>query len=322
MGACGAILVDRHIWRPYNGHTRDVSRQLPVSSYVVLFQEVTMREIQAQDITETIARLAKEANLRLGEDVLARLRSARVVEPSPVGQEILDQILQNAEIAPQTGLPLCQDCGFAVVYADVGQDVHIVGGDLTTAVNEGIRCGYKEGYLRKSIVNHPFSTRDNTKDNAPCVLHTELVPGDQLKLTVMPKGGGCENMSYLKMLTPSAGRQGVVDFVVDSVERSGGNPCPPIIVGVGIGGTADQAMAIAKRSLLRQVGEPNPDPEVAGLEQELLRKVNATGLGPMALGGVTTALAVHIETYPAHIASMPVAVNLQCHSARWKSATL
>jgi fumarate hydratase subunit alpha len=281
-----------------------------------------MREIQAHDITETVTRLAKEANLNLGEDVLASLQTARVNEISLVGQDVLDQILTNAQIAPQTGLPLCQDTGYAVVFAEIGQDVHIVGGDFTAAVNEGIRRGYKEGNLRKSIVNHPFSTRDNTRDNTPCVLHTEVVPGDHLKITVMPKGGGCENMSYLKMLTPSAGRQGIIDFVVESVDKSGGNPCPPIIVGVGIGGTADKAMAIAKHALLRVVGQPHPDPEVDDLEQELLHKVNALGLGPMALGGVTTALAVHIETYPAHIASMPVAVNLQCHSARWKSATL
>jgi fumarate hydratase subunit alpha len=281
-----------------------------------------MREIQAQQITDTVARLAMEANLYLGEDVLASLRAARAAEPSSVGQEVLDQILENAEIAPRTGLPLCQDCGFAVVFLDVGQDAHIAGGDLTAAVNEGIRRGYRDGYLRKSIVNHPFSTRDNTKDNTPCVLHTEIVPGDQVTITVMPKGGGCENMSYLKMLTPSAGRQGIVDFIVDSVDKSGGNPCPPVIVGVGIGGTADQAMALAKRSLLREVGRPNSDTETAGLEQELLTKVNNLGLGPMALGGVTTALAVHVETFPAHIASLPVAVNLQCHSARWKTATL
>jgi fumarate hydratase subunit alpha len=281
-----------------------------------------MREIQAQEITETVARLAKEANRYLGEDVLASLRTARAAEPSSCGQDVLDQILDNAGIAAQTGLPLCQDCGYAVVYLSIGQDVHIAGGDVTAAVNEGIRRGYKEGFLRKSIVNHPFSTRDNTKDNTPCALHTEIVPGDNVTITVMPKGGGCENMSYLRMLTPSAGRQGVVDFVVESVEKSGGNPCPPVIVGVGIGGTADKAMEIAKRSLLREVGKPNPDPEVAGLEQEILRRVNQLGLGPMALGGVTTALAVHVETYPAHIASMPVAVNLQCHSARWKSATL
>lgn len=281
-----------------------------------------MREVEASAITETVARLAKEANVFLGEDVVACLREARSTEPSPVGQEVLDQILRNADVAAQTGLPLCQDTGFAVVFLDVGQDVHIVGSELGDAVNEGIRRGYKEGFLRKSIVEHPFSSRTNTKDNTPCVLHTEIVPGDKLKITILPKGGGSENMSYLKMLTPSAGRQGVVDFVVESVDKSGGNPCPPVIVGVGIGGTADQAMAIAKRSLLRAVSEPNPDPEVAGLEQEILRKVNQLGLGPMALGGRTTALAVHVETYPAHIASMPVAVNLQCHSARSKSATL
>ena len=281
-----------------------------------------MRDIKAQAITDTVAQLAKDASRYLGEDVLTSLRSARSTEPSPIGQEVLDQILQNASISADTALPLCQDCGYAVVYLNVGQDAHVVGGSLTDAVNEGIRRGYKEGFLRKSIVVHPFSTRVNTKDNTPCVLHTEIVPGDQITIWVMPKGGGCENMSYLKMLTPSAGRQGVVDFVVESVEKSGGNPCPPIIVGVGIGGTADQAMAIAKRSLLRQVDAANPDPETADLEQEILQKVNKLGLGPMALGGQTTALAVHIETYPAHIASMPVAINLQCHSARWKSATL
>ena len=281
-----------------------------------------MRDIEAQAITETVARLAKEASRYLGEDVLTSLRSARAAEPSLVGQEVLDQILQNASISAETALPLCQDCGYAVVFLDIGQDAHVVGGSLTDAVNEGIRRGYKEGYLRKSIVVHPYSSRVNTKDNTPCVLHTEIVPGDQIAIWVMPKGGGCENMSYLRMLTPSAGRQGVVDFVVESVEKSGGNPCPPIIVGVGIGGTSDQAMAIAKRSLLRQVGAANPDSETADLEQEILQKVNKLGLGPMALGGLTTALAVHVETYPAHIASMPVAINLQCHSARWKSAVL
>ncbi len=281
-----------------------------------------MRDIQAQAIAETVARLAKEANRYLPEDVLASLRKARSSEPSPVGQGVLDQILDNAGIAARTGLPLCQDCGYAVVYLELGQDAHVVGGDVTAAVNEGIRRGYKEGFLRKSIVNHPFSTRDNTKDNTPCVLHTEIVPGDRLRIVVLPKGGGCENMSYLKMLTPAAGRQGVVDFVCESVDKSGGNPCPPIIVGVGIGGTADKAMEIAKKSLVREVDAPNADPEVAELEQEILFRVNQLGLGPMALGGLDTALAVHVETFPAHIASMPVAVNLQCHSARWKAGTL
>jgi fumarate hydratase subunit alpha len=281
-----------------------------------------MREIQASLITDTVARLAKDANRYLPEDVLARLRTARASEASPAGQDVLDQILDNAGIAAKTGLPLCQDCGYAVVYLNVGQDVHIVGGDVTAAVNEGIRRGYKEGFLRKSIVNRPFTSRDNTKDNTPCVLHTEIVPGDKITVAVMPKGGGCENMSYLRMLTPSAGRKGVIDFVLESVDKSGGNPCPPIIVGVGIGGTADKAMEIAKKSLLREVGKPNPDPETDALEQELLQKVNQLGLGPMALGGQTTALAVHVETFPAHIASMPVAINLQCHSARWKSETI
>lgn len=281
-----------------------------------------MRELKAEAITEAVARLAMEANRYLPDDVLASLRAGRAREQSPSGQAVLDQILDNAQIAASTGLPLCQDCGYAVVYLDLGQDVHISGGDLTGAVNEGIRRGYKQGYLRKSIAAHPFSSRVNTKDNTPCVLHTEIVPGDKLTIYVMPKGGGCENMSYLRMLTPSAGRKGVVDFVVESVDKSGGNPCPPVIVGVGIGGTADKAMAIAKRALLREVGQPHPDAEVAALESEILEKVNALGLGPMALGGVVTALAVHVETFPAHIASLPVAVNLQCHSARWKAATL
>ncbi len=281
-----------------------------------------MREIQTNEITATVARLAREANLFLGQDVLARLRAARAEEPSPAGQAVLDQILQNAEIAAQEGLPLCQDTGFTVVYLEVGQDVHIVGGSVADAVNEGVRQGYTRGYLRKSIVRRPFSGRENTKDNTPAVIHTEMVPGDRLTITVLPKGGGCENMSYLKMLTPGAGRKGVVDFVVDCVDKSGPNPCPPIIVGVGIGGTADQAMAIAKRSLLREAGAPNPDPEVADLEREIYERIRQLGIGPMGLGGLTTALAVHVETFPAHIASLPVAVNIQCHSARWKTATL
>lgn len=281
-----------------------------------------MREIAAADITATAMRLAKDANRYLGDDVLTQLRVARAGEPSPVGQAVLDQILANADIAATDNMPLCQDTGYAVVYVDMGQDAHVVGGDLREAINEGIRRAYSEGYLRKSIVNHPFSTRDNTRDNTPAVIHTEIVPGDRLTMTVLPKGGGCENMSYLEMLTPSAGRQGVIDFVVQSVETSGANPCPPIIVGVGIGGTADQAMAIAKRSLLRLAGAPHADPDVAALEKDIFERVQKLGIGPMGLGGRTTALAVHVETYPSHIASLPVAVNIQCHSARWKSAAL
>ena len=281
-----------------------------------------MREISIEQITQEVAHLCIEANYHLGEDVLAALRHAREKEVSPVGKAVLDQILQNAEIASQGELPLCQDTGLTVVFLELGQDVHIVGGDLYQAINEGVRQGYQEGYLRKSVVDRPFSARVNTKDNTPAVIHTDIVPGDRLKITVAPKGGGSENMSYLRMLSPAVGRQGVIDFVVDCVDRSGANPCPPIIVGVGIGGTIDQTTLIAKKSLLRPVGQPHPDPEVAELEAEILERVNRLGIGPQGLGGRITALAVHVETFPCHIASLPVAVNIQCHSARHKEAVL
>lgn len=279
-----------------------------------------MREIGRREIVDTVARLVMEANYCLGEDVLRALRRAQEVEESPLGREVLDQILENARIAAEERMPLCQDTGMTVIYLELGQEVHLVGGELTEAINEGVRKGYKEGYLRNSVVDRPFSARMNTKDNTPAVIHTEIVPGDKLKITVLPKGGGSENMSYLKMLSPAAGRQGVIDFVVDSVDKSGANPCPPTIVGVGIGGTADKAMDLAKRSLLREVGAPHPDPEVAELERDILEAVNRLGIGPMGFGGRVTALAVHVETFPCHIASLPVAVNMQCHSARHKSA--
>ena len=281
-----------------------------------------MREINCQEITDTVARLCIESNYYLGEDVLNALRHAREKEVSPVGQAVLDQILQNVEIAAQGELPLCQDTGLTVVFLELGQEVHIVDGDLNEAINEGVRKGYIEGYLRKSVVDKPFSARVNTRDNTPAVIHTEIVPGDKLKITVCPKGGGSENMSYLKMFSPAAGRQGIIDWVVECVDRSGANPCPPIIVGVGIGGTIDQTTLIAKKSLLRPVGQPHPDPEVAELEAEILERVNRLGIGPQGLGGRITALAVHVETFPCHIASLPVAVNLQCHSARHKEAVL
>jgi len=210
----------------------------------------------------------------------------------------------------------------AVVYLEVGQDVHITGGDLSQAVNEGVRQGYQQGYLRQSMVRQPFSARVNTRDNTPAVIHTDIVPGNRLKIIVMPKGGGAENMSRLFMLTPAQGRQGIIDSVVQAVDEAGSNPCPPVIVGVGIGGTAEKAMALAKKSLLRRVGEANPDPEVAELEQELLQRVNSLGIGPEGFGGRTTALGVHIETFPAHIASLPMAVNLQCHAARHQEVIL
>lgn len=281
-----------------------------------------MHEITVQEITDTVARLCMEANYILPEDVLASLRAAREAEPSPVGKEVLDQILENADIARQEQMPLCQDTGLTVVFLEVGQDVHIIGGSLVEAINEGVRRGYTEGYLRKSVVDYPFSRRINTGDNTPAVIHTDIVPGDRLKITVVPKGGGSENMSFLGMLTPALGRQGVVDFVVNAVDKAGANPCPPIIVGVGIGGTIDQTTILAKRALLRKVGEPHPDAEVAALEAEILERVNRLGIGPQGFGGRTTALAVHVETYPCHIASLPVVVNIQCHSARHKEAVL
>ena len=281
-----------------------------------------MREIDAKKVTETVARLFQEANFFLGDDVLNSLKQAVEEEESPLGRQVLEQILENADIAAKEHIPICQDCGFAVVYLELGQDVHIVGGDLYAAVEEGVRQAYSEGYLRKSIVRQPFSARVNTKDNTPAVIHTDIVPGDKLNITVLPKGGGSENMSRLAMLKPSEGRQGVIDFVVRAVDEAGSNPCPPVIVGVGIGGTSDQAMILAKKALLRQVGEPNSDPEVAELEKEILERVNNTGVGPQGFGGRTTALAVHAEVFPAHIASLPAAVNLQCHAARHKEAIL
>ncbi len=281
-----------------------------------------MREIHTDLIIESVRRLCMESNYYLGEDVLAALRSYREVETSPVGREVLDQILENAEIARNEQMPLCQDCGLTVVFVELGQDIHITGGGLNEAIAEGVRRGYGDGFLRKSIVDHPFSSRVNTKDNTPPVIHTSVVPGDRLKITVAPKGGGSENMSQLAMLKPADGRQGVIDFVVESVRRAGANPCPPIIVGVGIGGSAEKVMWLAKHSLLREVGQPSPDPEVSELETEILERVNRIGIGPQGFGGLTTALAVHVETFPCHIASMPVAVNIQCHSARHKEVLL
>ena len=281
-----------------------------------------MKEIKAADIASNVARLCKEANFLLGDDVLAALRRARENEESPVGRQVLDQILENASIAAREEMPLCQDCGLAIVFVELGQDVHIVDGDLYQAIDEGVRQGYAEGYLRKSVARQPFTSRVNTKDNTPAIVHVDVVPGDKLKITVAPKGGGSENMSRFTVLKPAQGRQGVVEFVVNAVEEAGGNPCPPTIVGVGIGGSAEKAMIMAKRSLLRPVGEAAPDPEVAELERELLKRINASGVGPGGVGGRITSLAVHIETFPAHIASLPVAVNIQCHSARHKEVVL
>jgi len=281
-----------------------------------------MREIEAGAVTKAVAELCQQANFVLGEDVLDALKRTQETEESSLGKEALSQLLENAHIAQREQLPLCQDCGTAVVFLEIGQDTHVAGGDLKAALEEGVRQGYAQGYLRKSIVSQPFSARTNTGDNTPPVIHTEIVPGDRIKIVVMPKGSGSENMSRLAMLKPGEGRQGILDFVVKTVEEAGANPCPPLVVGVGIGATGEKAMLLAKKALLRPVASPNPDPEIAGLEMEILERINALGIGPLGFGGRITALAVHAEAMPTHIASLPVAVNLQCHSTRHREAIL
>ena len=281
-----------------------------------------MRDIDCKQITETVSSLFQEGCLFLPEDVLAALKKARDKEESPVAKDVLDKIIENTEVSKREKIPLCQDTGAAVVMLELGQEVHIKGGNLDDCINEGVRQGYEKGYLRKSMVRQPFSARVNTKDNTPAIVHTDIVPGDKLKISVLPKGGGSENCSRLTVMPPAKGRQGIIDFVVNLVEESGSNPCPPIIIGLGIGGTTDKTMAMAKKALLRKVGEPNPDPEVAELEKEILKRVNNLGIGPMGYGGRTTALAVHAEVFPAHIASMPVAVNIQCWCTRHQESIL
>ena len=281
-----------------------------------------MREINVTDIADTVARLSQEANYFLPDDVLDALKKARRDEEAPRAQKVLDMILRNSEIAEEKQIALCQDTGTTVLFLEVGQDVHLVGGDLHEALADGVRRGYKEGFLRNSIVKQPFSARINTGDNTPPIVHTDIVPGERFKVTILPKGGGCENMSRLSIMRPGDGKKGIIDFTLRAIEESGGNPCPPLIVGVGVGGTAEHVMHLAKKSLLRKVGEHNPDPEVAELEEELLERVNASGIGPQAWGGRSTALAVNVETHPTHITSLPVGVNLQCHSARLKTADL
>ncbi len=279
-----------------------------------------MREIPVAQVTQAVKEAVIAANYDLGEDLLAALKRGEREEESPSGRDTFRQLVDNARIASQERIPLCQDCGLAVVFVELGQEVHLVGGDFEAAVQEGVRQGYKEGYLRKSLC-HPL-TRANTGDNTPAVIHTEIVGGDRLKLTVVPKGGGSENMSRLYMLKPAEGWAGIKEKVVATVREAGANPCPPIIVGVGIGGTFERAALLAKKSLLREVGRPNPDPELADLERQLLKAVNDLGIGPQGLGGRITALAVHILMQPSHIASLPVAVNIQCHASRHKEVVL
>jgi fumarate hydratase subunit alpha len=289
---------------------------------VLSVRSLRVREIDAAEITKTVTRLFIEANYHLTDDVLEALQRAQDTEESPVGKEVLGQLIRNADIAAKEQIALCQDCGAAIVFLELGQEVHITGGDLNTAINAGVREAYETGFLRKSMVFQPFSGRVNTQDNTPAIIYTDIVPGDKLKIIVAPKGGGAENMSRLIMLTPSAGRQGIIDRVVKAIDEAGSNPCPPIIVGVGIGGTAEKTMLMAKKVLLRKIGLHNADPEVTELENELLRRINELGIGPMGYGGRITALAVNIEVFPAHIASMPVAVNINCHSSRHKEAII
>jgi len=280
-----------------------------------------MREVNVSTITEVVKKLCMDANYYLGDDVVARLKTFMEKEESPTGKEVLGKILENVEIARTEQVPLCQDTGFAVFFVELGQEVSLVGGDYIEAIHEGVRQGYEEGYLRKSIVSDPIE-RKNTGDNTPPIIYTDIVPGDKVKIVIAPKGGGSENMSEVKMLVPAAGVEGVKAFVIDRVRRSGANPCPPVIVGVGIGGTFDKCAQIAKKALLRPIGTKHPDPYYADLEAELLERINKLGIGPQGFGGRITALAVHIEVHPCHIASFPVAVNMQCHVARHKEAIL
>jgi len=280
-----------------------------------------MREISARLITEKVADLCIQANYHLGQDVIDAMKRGLEKEESPTGRAILEQLLENAAIAKEGEFPICQDTGFAVFFVELGQEVHVVDGGLTDAITAGVIKGYGEGFLRKSIVSDPLK-RQNTGNNTPPVIWIDVVAGEQMKITMAPKGGRSENLSEGAMLTPADGAEGVKNFVVDKVRRSGGNPCPPIVVGVGIGGTFEKVAYLAKKSILRPVGHRNPDPYYAAMEEELLERVNQLGVGPQGLGGRITALDVHVEVFPCHIASLPAAVNIQCHAARHKEVIL
>lgn len=273
-----------------------------------------MGKISTEDIVKVVKDAVIQANYELGADVIQAFNDGLKQEESPVGKEILGQLIENARVAAEERIPICQDTGVAVLFVELGQEVSVVGGDLNQALEEGVRQGYEAGFLRKSVCD-PF-TRKNTGDNTPIIIHLDLVPGDRLKIWVVPKGGGSENMSRLFMLPPSAGWEGIKEKVVQTVEQAGPNPCPPTIVGVGIGGNFERSAILAKKSLLRPLNVPNPDPELAKKEQELLTEINQTGVGPQGLGGRITSLAVHILMMPCHIASLPLAVNIQCHASR------
>lgn len=280
-----------------------------------------MREICAEQITKTIERLCVEANEHLPLDVRTAIQNFRKEEDWKIASGILDKIIENFEIADREGVPICQDTGMACVFLEIGQDVHIVGGDLSEAIHEGVRRGYEKGYLRKSVVKDPIR-RENTKDNTPAMIYTEIVPGEQIRITVAPKGFGSENMSAVRMLKPSAGLEGVKQFILETVEAAGPNPCPPIVVGVGVGGTFDKAAYLAKKALLRPLDSSNPDPFYGELEREMLKRINELGIGPQGFGGRTTAIGVNIETMPTHIAGLPCAVNINCHVTRHQTEVL
>ena len=281
-----------------------------------------LREIDASKISEAVKKLVMDANYYIGDDVAKAIKSAITTETSPTAKEIMAIILENHSISKEEQMPICQDTGVAVFFVDLGQDLHIVGGNYEDAINEGVKQGYTDGYLRKSMVDDPIIQRTNTDDNTPAVIHTKIVPGDKIQIIAAPKGGGSENMSEVQMMKAADGIEGVKDFVVDRVRRSGGNPCPPVVVGVGLGGNFEMSAILSKKSLVRNIGERNPNPTFAEVEVELLKRINKLGIGPMGLGGKTTALDVFIEYMPCHIASMPVAVNMNCHAARHKKITL
>ena len=280
-----------------------------------------MREINVSQITDVVERLCIEANTHLPGDVKDAICKCRATEDWDVAKGVLDKIIENYEIADANEVPICQDTGMACVFLEIGQDVHLVGGNLAEAVDEGVRRGYTNGYLRKSVVADPVR-RGNTGDNTPAMLYTEIVPGEEIKVTVGPKGFGSENMSQIRMFKPSAGLQGIKDFILEVVETAGPNPCPPMVVGVGIGGTFDKAALLAKKALMRPVDSENPDPYYADLEKEMLEKINELGIGPQGFGGKTTAIGLNIETLPTHIAGMPCAVNINCHVTRHKSEVI
>ena len=280
-----------------------------------------MREIQCSKITEVIRKLCIEANEHLPEDVKCAIKTARKEEDGEIAKGILDNIIENYEIADHENVPICQYTGMAVVFMEIGQDVHITGGDLTECVNEGVRQGYTDGYLRKSVAKDPIR-RGNTGDNTPAILYTEIVPGEQIKITVGPKGFGSENMSRIMMFKPSAGLEGIKDFIIETVRFAGTKTCTPMVVGVGIGGTFDICALLAKKALMRPLGSSNKDPFYADLEKELLLKINSLGIGPQGLGGRTTAIGLNIETFPTHIAGMPCAVNINCHVTRHKTEVI